>query len=68
MKEKKSYVKPQIEILEVHYEESVMIAVSGTTTPEESQAKQYNLWTDDEDDVWTHKSSNLWDDEDETEY
>ena len=46
MKGKKPYVKPRIECLEVQFGKSLMIAVSGTTTPEESQAKE-NLWFDD---------------------
>ena len=38
MKEKKKYVKPRIDILNCQFGESVMITVSGSTTPEESQA------------------------------
>jgi hypothetical protein len=39
-----------------------MIAVSGKTTPEESQAKE-TLWLDEEDDnLWNGWKPDLWDD------
>ena len=39
-----------------------MIAVSGKTTPEESQAKE-GLWLDEEDDnPWNGWKPDLWDD------
>ncbi len=65
-KVKKLYQKPQIEIIHVQSEQHLMIPVSGTTTPEESQAKEYDFWPEDEcDDIWGaySKSSDLWGDE-----
>ena len=62
MKEKKKYVKPRIDILNCQFGESVMITVSGSTTPEESQAKG-NLWGDDGNgDSEKSWNQNLWDD------
>ena len=62
MKQKKPYVKPWIELLAVQSEKSIMIAVSGKTTPEESQAKE-GLWPDEEDDnLWNGWKPDLWDD------
>ena len=62
MKQKKPYVKPRIELLAVQSERSIMIAVSGKTTPEESQAKE-ELWLDEEDDnLWNGWKPDLWDD------
>ena len=46
-------------------EESVMIPVSGTTTPEESQAKQFDMWTDNDDESLVIESHDLWDDEED---
>ena len=65
MKGKKLYVKPRIECLDVQFGKSLMIAVSGTTTPEESQAKE-NLWFDDgdEENPWSGYKPDLWDDMD----
>lgn len=64
-KQKKPYVKPVVVICPIQLEQNLMIAVSGTTTPEESQAKQFDLWTDGEDDIWTINHPNLWEDEEE---
>lgn len=62
MKEKKKYVKPRIDILNCQCGESVMITVSGSTTPEESQAKG-NLWDDDgRGNSGSNWKRNLWDD------
>lgn len=62
MKQKKPYVKPRIELLAVQSERSIMIAVSGKTTPEESQAKE-ELFLDEEDDnLWNGWKPDLWDD------
>ena len=63
--QKKPYLKPMIEIHTILLEKDLMIAVSGTTTPEESQAKTFDLWTDEEDDLWGNKNPDLWDDEEE---
>ena len=55
-------MKPRIELLAVQSERSIMIAVSGKTTPEESQAKEA-LWLDEEDDnLWNGWKPDLWDD------
>ena len=62
MNQKRPYVKPRIELLAVQSERSIMIAVSGKTTPEESQAKE-TLWLDEEDDnLWNGWKPDLWDD------
>ena len=62
MKQKKPYVKPRIELLAVQSEKSIMIAVSGKTTPEESQAKE-GLFLDEEyDNPWNGWKPDLWDD------
>jgi len=60
---KKPYRKPEIEIHAVQTEKNLMIAVSGTTTPEESQAKGFDPYTDGDDDAWEIRSHGLWDDE-----
>lgn len=62
---KKKYVKPCIEVISMQSEESVMIPVSGTTTPEESQAKQFDMWTDNDDESLVIGSHGLWDDEED---
>lgn len=66
MKEKKPYVKPRIECVEMQFGKNLMIAVSGTTTPGESQAKE-NLWFEegDEENPWYGYNPDLWDDTDE---
>ena len=52
----------RIELLAVQSERSIMIAVSGKTTPEESQAKE-GLFLDEEDDnLWNGWKPDLWDD------
>ena len=60
---RKPYQKPKISVVKMESREEMMIAVSGTTTPEESQAKQNDIWSDEEDDLWNYRSKNLWDDE-----
>jgi len=64
-RQKMPYLKPKTEILTIQPEKNMMIAVSGTTTPEESQAKMFDIWTDEEDDIWRHKNPDLWDDGEE---
>ncbi len=64
MNKKKKYMKPCIVIVTMQSERSIMIPVSGTTTPEESQAKEI-MWMDDEEDVWNTKHPNLWDEDKE---
>ena len=58
---KRPYQKPQIEVIHVQSENNFMITVSGTTTPEESQAKQNDNWMDGEN-VLDSRPSNIWDD------
>lgn len=65
MSKKRKYIKPRIEIVSMQSEESVMIPVSGTTTPEESQAKQFDMWTDNDDESLVIGSHDLWDDEED---
>jgi hypothetical protein len=60
-RQKKPYLKPKIEIHAIQTEGSMMITVSGTTTPEESQAKKYDRWMDDEDGL-DSRPTNIWDD------
>ena len=62
MSKKRKYMKPRIEIITMQSESSIMIPVSGTTTPEESQAKEV-MWTDEEDDLWNTWHPDLWDEE-----
>ena len=62
---KKKYLKPRIEIRAMQIEGSVMIPVSGTTTPEESQAKQLDMWSDKEDGDGDAVPRGVWDDEEE---
>ena len=62
-KQKKPYVKPVSVICPIQLEQNLMIPVSGTTTPEESQAKQFDLWTDGEDDIWKTNHPDLWEEE-----
>lgn len=62
MRKKRKYMKPRIEIITMQSESSIMIPVSGTTTPEESQAKE-GMWTDEEDDLWNTRHPDLWDEE-----
>ena len=62
MKQKKPYVKPRIELLAVQSERSIMIAVSGKTTPEESQAKEGLLLDEEDDNLWNGWKPDLWDD------
>ena len=58
-RQKEPYLK--IEIHAIQTEGSMMITVSGTTTPEESQAKKYDRWMDDEDGL-DSRPTNIWDD------
>lgn len=58
---KRPYQKPQIEVIHVQSENNLMITVSGTTTPEESQAKQNDNWMDGENGL-DSRPSNIWDD------
>jgi hypothetical protein len=55
-------MKPRIEIITMQSNQSIMIPVSGTTTPEESQAKE-GMWSDEEDDLWNTWHPDLWDEE-----
>ena len=55
-------MKPRIEIVSMQSDRSIMIPVSGTTTPEESQAKE-GMWSDEEDDLWNTWHPDLWDEE-----
>ncbi len=58
---KRPYQKPQIEVINIQSDNNLMITVSGTTTPEESQAKQNDGWMDGGND-WNSRPSNIWDD------
>ena len=58
---RKTYQKPHIEVLSILSDECQMIAVSRTTTPEESQTKEADLWMDEEEDLWKSQSHSLWD-------
>lgn len=58
---KRPYQKPQIEVINIQSDNNLMITVSGTTTPEESQAKPNDGWMDGEKD-WNSRPSNIWDD------
>lgn len=60
-RQKKPYLKPQIEIHAMQSERNLMIAVSGTTTPEESQAKMNDIWMDEENGL-DSRPTNIWDD------
>ena len=62
MSKKRKYMKPCIEIITMQSDRSIMIPVSGTTSPEESQAKE-GMWSDEEDDLWNTRHPNLWDEE-----
>lgn len=62
MSKKRKYMKPRIEIITMQSDRSIMIPVSGTTTPEESQAKE-GMWLDEEDDLWNTWHPDLWDEE-----
>ena len=54
-------MKPRIEIITMQSERSIMIPVSGTTTPEESQAKKNDIWMDEENGL-DSRPTNIWDD------
>ena len=58
---KRPYQRPQIEVIHVQPEDNFMITLSGTTSPEDSQARQNDGWMDGEN-GWNSKSSNIWDD------
>ena len=62
MSKKRKYMKPRIEIITMQSDRSIMIPVSGTTSPEESQAKE-GMWSDEEDDLWNTWHPDLWDEE-----
>ena len=62
MSKKRKYMKPRIEIITMQSDRSIMIPVSGTTTPEESQAKEV-MFTDEEDSLWNTWHPDLWDEE-----
>jgi len=61
MSKKRKYMKPRIEIITMQSERSIMIQVSGTTTPEESQAKKNDIWMDEENGL-DSRPTNIWDD------
>ena len=61
MSKKRKYMKPRIEIITMQSEQSIMIPVSGTTTPEESQAKKNDIWMDEENGL-DSRPTNIWDD------
>ncbi len=61
MSKKRKYMKPRIEIITMQSERSIMIPVSGTTTPEESQAKKNDIWMDEENGL-DSRPTNIWDD------
>ena len=61
MSKKRKYMKPRIEIITMQSERSIMIPVSGTTTPEESQAKKNEIWMDEENGL-DPRPTNIWDD------
>ena len=62
MSKKRKYMKPRIEIITMQSERSIMIPVSGTTTPEESQAKKNDIWMDEENGL-DSRPTNIWDDQ-----
>lgn len=61
MSKKRKYMKPRIEIITMQSESSIMIPVSGTTTPEESQAKKNDIWMEEENGL-DSRPTNIWDD------
>ena len=61
MSKKRKYMKPRIEIITMQSEQSIMIPVSGTTTPEESQAKKNDIWMEEENGL-DSRPTNIWDD------
>jgi hypothetical protein len=61
MSKKRKYMKPRIEIITMQSERSIMIPVSGTTTPEESQAKKNDIWMEEENGL-DSRPTNIWDD------
>lgn len=58
---KKSYIKPTIEIIRGEGE-NLMFQISGTTTPEESEAKGFGDWnySDNDDEKVSRISTNAW--------
>lgn len=58
---KRSYIKPATEIIN-GFGEHLMVQISGTTTPEETESKGFNNWDFDnsESQANTH-STNAWD-------
>ena len=45
---KKKYVKPTTKVVGIDTEESLLLAISGTTTPEKTEAKPFEFGEDDE--------------------
>lgn len=59
---KRIYVRPQIEVVKL-YPETLMIGIgSGTTTPDDSDAKGNNFWAIDdwEDANWSTTKEKTW--------
>lgn len=57
---KKAYIKPIIEVFN-GCNEPLMVQISGTTTPEETESKKHNNWNfDDMDSPAQSHSTNTW--------
>lgn len=58
---KKSYIKPTTEIIRGKGE-NLMVQISSTTTPEESEAKGFDGWndSDNDDEKVSRISTNAW--------
>ena len=46
---KKKYVKPTTKVVGINTEESLLLTISGTTTPEKTEAKPFEFGEDDEE-------------------
>jgi len=46
---KKKYVKPTTKVVGIDTEKSLLLGISGTTTPEKTEAKPFEFGEDDEE-------------------
>lgn len=46
---KKKYVKPTTKVVGIDTEKSLLLGISGTTTPEKTEAKPFGFGEDDEE-------------------